>query len=53
MPVVRTDRGALVARSPRGIDEEFTTEQAEANAAERNARAEKLGIQTRYVVTEE
>lgn len=51
-PTVRTLEGKLAAKAPAGTANDFTQEEAEANAAERNARAEKMDIKTRYEVTE-
>ena len=51
MPVVRTDQGATVLKFVPGTsDVPLSAEQAQSLAAEKNRKAEELGIKTRYVV---
>lgn len=50
MLTVRTTDGAMVSKSPKGLERPFTAEEAEADCAARNARAEKLDIKTRYEI---
>lgn len=56
MAHVTTDSGAYVAGKPdpkmKPPFPGYTPEQAAADAAERNRRAEALGITTRYVVVD-
>lgn len=53
MAYVQTTTGALVNGKAAGKPDSYTMEQAVASAAERNKRAEELGIPTRYEAAED
>jgi hypothetical protein len=50
--VVKTTDGTLAGKSSGEKEPPWTQEQAEQDAAERNRRAEALGIKTRYEARE-